>query len=342
MLNIFTRQGRETQNKPIKGVFPMRNIWIITILTLALPALSGPVWSQIAAPRLNPVTIDSSLVSPNRLIPAFNPAVLPWSGASRVAVGRSDLEAEETVLGITQSTNTGEGTVVQGRYVGESFALAAESYQLELTDISTGALSDFDSSLVAAAFRFGDMFSAGVSQQTAENVNGTNTDSATLPLLGATVRIGESIFVGLATGEETVENINAGVSTEADRTVTQIGVAYLARDGENGLHLEYYRQTVDAIDDPSYGTEDEQESAAFTVELIFSNVLVGYESMDNEISDTTGTVVEDVGLTTISLGWVPEEGLSIVASLQEEETTNAASGNVFRIETTVIAIAWLF
>ena len=173
-------------------------------------------------------------------------------------------------------------------------------------------------------------------------MNTTSTDSATLPLLGATVRIGESIFVGLATGEETVENTSAGISVEADRTVTQIGVAYLARDGENGLHLEYYRQTVDAIDDPSYGTEDEQESAAFTVELIFSNVLVGYESMDNEISSATGTVVTDVGLTTISLGWVPEEGLSIVASLQEEETTNAASGNVFRIETTVIAIAWLF
>ena len=186
------------------------------------------------------------------------------------------------------------------------------------------------------------MVAVGVSTQPGEIGDATETTSANMHLLGATVCIGESIFVGLATGEETVENINAGVSTEADRTVTQIGVAYLARDGENGLHLEYYRQTVDAIDDPSYGTEDEQESAAFTVELIFSNVLVGYESMDNEISSATGTVVTDVGLTTISLGWVPEEGLSIVASLQEEETTNAASGNVFRIETTVIAIAWLF
>ncbi len=322
----------------------MRTIWMIaiTILTFAFPALSGTVWAQIAAPRLNPVTIDSLLVGPNRLIKAFNPAVLPWSGGSRVGLGLSDIDIEFSALGTTTTISSGDGMMVQGRYVGESFALAAESYQPELVGTATGATSDYDGLLVAAAFRFEDMFSVGVSQQSAEVVDATSSDSATLPLVGATVRIGESFFVGLATGDETVENTTAGVSTEADRTVTQYGVAYLTRDGENGLHLEYYRQTVDAINDPVYGTENEEESAAFTVELIFSNILVGYESLDNESTDATGAVVEDVGMTTISLGWAPEEGLSIVASLQEEETTDPATGFGFTVGTMVVAVAWSF
>lgn len=322
----------------------MQNIYKISIISLILAVLVAPgaAQAQIAAPRLNPVTIDSLQVGPNRLIKAFNPAVLPWSGASRVGLARSDIEVEFSAFGTTTTINSGDGIMVQGRYVGEFFALAAESYQPELVGTSSGAISDYDGLLGAAAFRFGDLFSVGVSQQSAEVVDPTSTDSATLPLLGATVRIVETIFVGLAAGDETLEKTAAGVSTEADRTITQFGVAYLSRDPENGLHLEYYRQTVDSINDPVFGTEDEEESAAFTVELIFSNILVGYESLDIEASDATGAVVEDVGLTTISLGWAPEEGLSIVASIQEEETTLPGTDIGFTVGTTVVAVAWLF
>ena len=127
-----------------------------------------------------------------------------------------------------------------------------------------------------------------------------------------------------------------------DRTVNQYGVAYLARDGENGLHLEFFRQTVDGFTDPVLGTGLEEESDAFTVELIFSNILAGYESVQTEGLNSAGTLQNDTGITTLILGWAPMEGISIVASMKEEEITNVPFGIIFRIETTAIAIAWSF
>lgn len=322
----------------------MRTLRMIAIAVLASASwtVSGTVWAQIAAPRLNPVAIESARVTSNRSLKPFNPAVLSWSGASRIAVSRTDLEAEITTPTLTLITNTAEGTIVQGRYVGEFFSAAVESYQSELVDAIGGVTTDVDNFLAAVSFRFGDLLSAGVSQQTSEYVDANSSNMATLPLFGATLRIGETFFIGMATGDETVEESGGGTAGEVDRTVTQFGVAYLARDGENGLHLEFFRQTVDGYTDPVLGTGFEEETDAFTVELIFSHLLAGYESVSTGSFDTAGTPQNDTELTTITLGWAPEKGFSIVASVEEEEITNIASGNVFRIETTVIALAWVF
>ena len=48
----------------------------------ALLALAGGLQAQVAAPRLNPVAIESAVAifTPS----PFNPATLPWSGPSRI------------------------------------------------------------------------------------------------------------------------------------------------------------------------------------------------------------------------------------------------------------------
>ncbi len=130
-------------------------------MLVALVFFAGIAQAQIAAPLLNPVAIESAIVTPGRLLKAVNPAVLPWSGASRIGAAAADLKAEAIISGLTFDAGTGDGKVLQGRYVGENLAIGAEAYNLELVDPGNGSTSDFSSSLVSVAFQFAEMISVG-------------------------------------------------------------------------------------------------------------------------------------------------------------------------------------
>ncbi|MEE8434785.1 MAG: hypothetical protein V3S64_08365, partial [bacterium] len=92
-----------------------------TIATLLAASIifAGAVQAQVAAPRLNPIKSDS------------NPAVVPWSEASRVGVGFIE-SSNKSGTPLTE-TSTGEGFTGQFRFVGENFAFHAVMATLEST-----------------------------------------------------------------------------------------------------------------------------------------------------------------------------------------------------------------
>lgn len=307
----------------------MRTLWL---LIAALLAFAGAIHAQVAAPRLNPIAIES--LNPS------NPATLPWSGPSRIGAAWLDVEREdEPVGGPVFLAAEGDGAMVQARWVGETFAIGAEALTIDLTDPAGTGPSDADFSLVGVAFQVGELFSVGVGQEAEELSDPAGVEKETLPLAGATLRLAEVIYLGVATGEETVEQSKPGITQEADRTVIRAGVAYHWRDGDRGLHLEVYREEVDGIMTPF--TREEEESDAFTVEIVFANILIGAEFITTDFTDTTGVFQAEEEQTTLSLGWAPGQGLAIVASLLESERTRA-NGDVETTEVTSIAVAWLF
>ena len=305
----------------------------------ALLALAGGPQALIAAPRLNPVAIESTVAifSPS----PFNPAVLPWSGPSRIGGAVAKVESDVTTAGTTLPLGEGEGRMVQGRWVGETLAVSAEAFtrELDLDPLTFGpGTVEFDSSLVGVAFQVGEIFSLGAGRQSFElSGNSPDVTTRTLPVAGATLRVREVIYLGAASGDETVEDIS---TQEGDRTVTRFGVAYHWRDGDTGLHVEVYRQEIDAIATPI--TEEEQESVGFTVEVVFANILIAFESFETESTDNTGAVTSEDKATTVSLGWAPSQGLAIVASLVELELNDISAGQLFTFDTQSIGIAWLF
>ena len=319
----------------------MRVLSIVSIAVITLLAFAGALQAQIAAPRLNPATLESPRFSPNRLNKALNPAVLPWSGPSRIGAAITSMDVTDTSGGVT-TTVEGDGTILQGRFVGENFAIGAEFYQIDTNaPAGGGPPPEFESTMIALAYQFGELFSVGFSRQESIFPDSAGDSSETLPQLGATLRLGEVFFLGLARGDESVQRGGGGGS--GDRAVTHVGVGYHWREGDRGAHIELYRQSAEGINNPPSITEDEVEAVGFSAEFVFANILVGIESFQSENTDaTSGVLLDETDETTLSVGWVPEQGLSLTANFVEEERTDKFSGDITLIETLILGLAWLF
>ncbi len=335
---------------------------IIIMAVAALLAFAGAIHAQIAAPRLNPVVIESDA--------PFNPATLPWSGASRVGAGLIDVEGDVSDVGPPATTTevSGDGATVQGRWVGENFAIAAEAFNLEL-DLLDDTV-ETDATMVSLALKLGEAISVGIGQQELEETetdkatNASTVFTVTLPMAGATLRLAEVLYIGAVIGEQTFERSVGGQSIEDDSTVTRVGVAYYWRDGPNGLHLEAYREEQDptltptppGFDNPALpaGTvELESEADGFTVEVLFANILIGFESLTTDFIRVNNfpsipfvrTVVGEEEETTISVGWAPEEGLAITVAATETEqsqTVNGLPDDASTFDSLFLGAAWLF
>ena len=130
----------------------MRVLSIVSIAVIALLAFAGALQAQIAAPRLNPASLAPLL--------AFNPAVLPWGGPSRIGGGLVNLSSEIDTPGVgTFDFLSGNGVMAQARLVGENFAFHAERLSIS-ADVGTafappGNTVDIDLTLVGAAYQAG-------------------------------------------------------------------------------------------------------------------------------------------------------------------------------------------
>lgn len=333
----------------------MRTLWL---LIAALLVFADAIHAQVAAPRLNPVVGVPS-----------NPAVLPWSGASRIGGGLFDEEAEDTTPpGPPTKVADGDGQILQARWVGENFAFGAEAAQLEF-DIVGGDTAEFDSLLVGVAFQWQEVFSVGIGLEKFEGTETDNAtgasvvDTATLPLVGATMRFAEVIYIGAAVGDVTFKEVRGGQAVETDIRLTRVGVAYYWRDGSNGLHLEAYKEEEDPsvlqvpanfinAGDAPFTSESKSETDGFTVEVVFANILLGVEFITSESTEVLkfqgvpfATVIDEEEETTISVGWAPEEGLAITVAATESEDTDTVVGisvDTFTTDSIFLGVAWLF
>lgn len=309
---------------------------IIIMAVATLLAFAGAIHAQVAAPRLNPIAIEST--APIFFGHPSNPATLPWSGPSRIGGGLLDLE-EEDATGI--QTLEGDGKMLQARWVGEMFAVAAEVLNSDFEDVPPPGAFDFDAFLIGAAFQWGEVFSIGVGLESQEFSVGTFSVKETLPVAGATLRLAEVIYLGVATGEATVELSDPTFTGEVDRTVTRLGAAYFWRDDDRGLHLEIYREERDSEQSITLEASG-KDSDGFTVEVVFSNILIGYESITTEFTTFAGADLGPDEETIISVGWAPGQGLALVASKSEIEERGPAGNLITTLDSLFIGVAWLF
>lgn len=291
----------------------MRTLWITFAgLLAALTVFVGAVQAQVAAPRLNTTIAASQSV--------FNPAVLPWSGASRIGGGVFD-SATESGTPLTE-TATGDGFMGQIRLVGENFAFHADmTTQTMKSTQAGGGSSDTDSSLAAFAYQGGGIFSIGVALQQSSNVSTTSTIESSIPIAGISLRVGEKFFVGAAFGTESTDYGDP----EFERPVFRAGVGLMSRGGDFAWHLEAYIENRDSDTDltvPGTSITPKEETSGVTVEaVIFGGLLLGFESVSTDYSIPSGLFSGKNDKTTISVGWAPTEGLNIAVFLQETENT---------------------
>jgi len=326
----------------------MKRIAFLLCAASALVAIiTAPALAQVAAPRLNPNAFEADN--------AINPATVPWSGPSRIGLGILDGSEERTVNGVTTPDSEQKSKyVVQGRYVGENFAVSAETAKVEYTSSNNPTQSaEFDVAVVNGAFVIGEMFSIGIGLQ---NLTGEFKDSTapadsnkaefTLPQVGLALNF-DGFSLGASTGTETIKKTSvsppaADVQEEVDRKVTRAGVGYAMRDSDKGLHIEAFKETKEYADFTNLNDDNEEDSTGVVLEVVFANILLGVEAVSTEKNDKTGKLSSEKDAKLFSIGWVPEQGLSVTVTVEQDETTNPFNSTVSNEDSTFVGVAWLF
>jgi len=315
----------------------MRTIGLTLIVVFTCWAA---VQAQVAAPNLNPLQLNPTS--------AWNPAVLSWDGPSRIGGSYVDASMDFSTTGFSlDDAIVGDGNALHLRLIGESLAFGADYWvvNMEIDQTLGGGDAEFGNTTVGVSFQIGETFSIGGGQESGDAKFGTDFSADTLPIVGATLRLGGTFYLGFATGTETTEEEDTSIPGsfgEGDRTVTRFGVAYQMRDGANGLHVEVWREEGDAINTAAL-TVGSEESTGVTVEVVFANILIGFESISiEEVDPATGSVDGEENITNIAIGWVPMEGLQIVASLLESEKIDITNNQILTFNILSAGVAWSF
>lgn len=319
----------------------------ILLTAAAFFLLAGAAQAQVAAPSLSPFGLGE------------NPAVLPFSGSSRIGAAILDVEQEITSGGVTSTLASGDGMALELRLIGETFSFGVTSSNITV-DLDPalnpgGGSFESDSSTLALALLLGDSFAIGLGQisnkDTISSVTFNEVTEETLTSGGLVWKLGDTFYLGGTAGTETVDLLdNGGVQSEGDHGVTALGAGWYWRDGSKGFHAEAFKRDTESLDLKDAGGITRflktSETTGITLEVLFSNILLGVETStaDEASADfLTGFAVQtnEIKSTDISIGYAPEEGLAIVLGLLESEDTDQ-NGQVVSFSATALGFSWLF
>ena len=314
---------------------------------------AGAAQAQVAAPSLAPLQPGSFTA---------NPATLQWSGSSYFGGALLSGDFTETNGGapVPQDDGGVDGTVLQLRAVGEMFSAGVEVVNVEA---STGNATDGAEDREVSIFNVGvaafvtDTISVGVAMEdldrdstdTAPAPAPTQTDEFSTTVVGGAIRLTDTIFLGGVLGNETVTP--GGSTTEFDRNLMRAGVGILSIESGFQVHLEAYVDNREAFEVPQGGggvdKALEEKTTALVAEVIWNNILLGVHLINTNTTDVDAAGVttsdEDVSETILIVGWVPEGGLSIVASLSSEELEdNQGSGDTEDLDLFSVGVAYVF
>lgn len=300
------------------------------LIGLTLLMLSGPVFGQVAAPRMNSLQIESPF--------PYNPAVLPWSPNTRITLGSATTSATQSVAGITSDLASGSGSLVQFRLLGNTISIMAEVLNLGLSiepALGGGDVS-IDNTLVALSYQIGGWLSFGIGSRTNQFSDPISADKSAATTFGTGVRLWDNFYFGYSVG-----NISESNSLgESSRPVSTYGLAIQWREGPEGMHLEGYVENRGDTSAPLF-IESEVVTGAI-VEAILFNLLFSFESISNKISDAAGSTVRTVDDSIASFGWLPEDGFTIGVTIHRTKETDIATGNATFIDTTFLNLGWMF
>lgn len=306
----------------------MKRTTVLIVLTLLM--LSGPVFGQIAAPRMNSLQIESPF--------PYNPAVLPWSPNTRITLGSVSTTASQSTAGVTSDLADGSGSLVQFRLLGETISIMAELLSTDLTidPLAGGGEVTIDNTLVALSYQIGGWLSFGIGSRANQFTNPTSSEKSAATTLGAGVRLWDNLYFGYSVG-----NISESDALgESSRPVSTYGLAIQWREGPEGMHLEGYVENRGDTSAP-LPVESEVVTGA-TVEAILFDLLFSFESISNKISDATGTTVTTVDDSIASFGWLPEDGFTLGVTIHSSKETDIATGDTIFIDTTLLNLGWMF
>ncbi|HEX9841198.1 MAG TPA: hypothetical protein VGC20_00555 [bacterium] len=293
------------------------------IWALALPAAA---WAQVAAPAFNPFTIRES----------GNPAVQQWRPDSFVGAGLADGTLDQP----TQTADI-SGKFAQLTLVGERLSFGLSWLSNDLTVPEGSAQQTFAAASVAG--RLADWLSLGVGLEKGEFDTAAQEDEASLPIAGASVRLGESFYLGAALGKEkrTVTQFGPPASVDASRSVTRLGLGALWRSDVSALHLEAYREERKDYDFPlPVGSRDGFRANWLVAEANMRGVLLGVASAKE--TDVSGSNPRDKRVTRLVVGWAPRAGFTVAYLGIREKTEDSLGAFVEEVKVNAVGLGWSF
>ncbi len=317
----------------------IRQILVVLFLLIATSHLA---WGQVAAPPLIP-----------GFVPA-NPAVIQWETSSRIGAAVIDAESETNDTS-TSTVTSGEfsGNLAGLLLSGDAVSFAAEGTKGDGSASNTFDAIDLTQYKIAGAFQIGEGLSLGAGQHVTEvTFEGIFPPVGTvileletdLKVGGISLRLGEIVFLGAAAGTEKLRQIATVPSfpafnsdNELDRNVRGIGVGLFDDKGVR-WHLEFYVIGREFAEDVSSGLFIEKsEEKSWILEVNAGGYLLGFRSTTLEKTDETVSpaVVFEEEQQEVSLGWVPEQGLSVVLLGRK---TEGDDGVVFEEDTTAVLL----
>jgi len=304
------------------------------MLTLAaMLVMAGAASAQVAAPLLNPTPILSP--SPS------NPATASWDMPSRVAAAASRTEFDAPAVASPFAKGGSVGALAE--YVGDRFAFVAAGQRLKVdAEPSVGSGSNTQtSSIVAASVQFDQTYSVALGQEhlrTENTIPPAGTIDETTPLLGATVRLGNALYLGMAGG---TAKFAPGGGPQVDRGVLRYGIAYAWRDKTGGLHAEVYAdQRKAGTNGPSVANG--QNATGGTLEVRAGSLFAGYEGRTSKKEDPSGASTGKDVFTTISVGWVQDPGWGMVLSSNTIDVKDASGVTVLKAKQLSLGVSWMF
>ena len=303
----------------------------ILLLILTLLMLSGPVFGQIAAPRMNSLQIESPF--------PYNPAVLPWSPNTRITLGSASTSVTQSIAGLTSDLAAGSGSLVQFRLLGDTISIMAEVLNLGLTiePAFGGGDVTIENTLVAFSYQIGGWLSFGIGSRANQFNDSFTSEKSAATTLGTGIRLWEDFYFGYSTGNITESDSLFG---ESSRSVSTYGLAIQWREGPEGMHLEGYMENRGDTSSP-LPIESEVVTGA-TVEAVLFNLLFSFESISTNTSNAAGSTTRTVDDSIASFGWLPEDGFTIGVTNHRTKETDTATGNATFIDTSFLNLGWMF
>ena len=335
---------------------------LAALMLAALLAAVGAAQAQVAAPRLAPLQFGSLTA---------NPATMQWSEFSHVGAVIAKGEQTAEINGVSLPAGEGDSNAqgVQVRKVWESFSLGAEIASLEFEiGNSTDGFRNTDISVFNAglAFRVGESVTLGLAVEKTD-IDESRFDPAATPpatqqsfelsltLAGISVRLGEVYFVGAALGKETVTA--DFLPNELDRNVIRLGVGLSTgmRDPEERadaeatrfqVHLEVFREVRDPFEIGPVARSSDTTTDGFVAELLWGSIILGFKGTTKTEEEIDGAGVKTGDTESregeITIGWVPEKGLSLLISLSKQEIEDKLSPATAEGNSIVLGVGYVF
>ena len=277
-------------------------ILIVSIFLLFAATLAR---GQVATPSLVPGAFTGE-----------NPAVIKWGAPSRIGAS--------TIQGPRMQDGTPGWTYVSGagggfRLVGETVALGGQSVHLDTQPPALHEMSDaFNISL---AFQSGTSLSLGFGYDGFAREDSVQKISGKVSSLGVSLRMGERLFFGAVSGQESarIETLASPTTpTHTQRDVTKVAAA-VRRAGTVLVHAEVFGIEMGNYYGMITGAE---KTEGGTLEFCFGPVLMAYSERTTRIG---GIPNKKVSTQSADIGWAPRTGLSAVLHGEERVTSTDAT-----------------